>query len=225
MQIRAVAIAIMAGLTLTGCGVTRTITGEVSPQVAATITLKPAPGAPLSKAETELATNVISARLKTLGVGNFSIAAGNDIRVSIIGGVDVLSAQLAVQAPGVLQFVINLDTDVSPTTVGGTTPGLGPLWQGDEVAAVSSGADSGGQQTISIKLTDAGAVAFAAATASHVGEQLALALDQQVLAFQAIKAPAAGGTTLTFAAPGFMPANALKAILLNGPLPPGWRQA
>ena len=225
MQIRAVAIAVMAGLALTGCGVTRTVTGEVSPQVAATITLKPTLGAPLSKAETEFATDVISARLKTLGVGTFSIAAGNDIKVSIDGGVDVFAAQLAVQTPGVLQFVINLGVGASPATVGGTAAGLAPLWPGDEVVAVSSGTDSGGHQTISIQLTDAGATAFAAYTGSHIGEQLVIALDQQVLAVQAIEAPAAGGTTLTFVAPGFLPANALMAILLNGPLPPGWRQA
>jgi preprotein translocase subunit SecD len=224
MRLRTAVLIALAGAAVVGCGPTRTVVGEVGPQVTAVIALQPAPGAPLSKVETELATNVISARLKSVGIGTFSIAAGNDIKVSISGAFDLGTAQLLVQTPGVFDFRITLDANASPLPVGGTADNLAPFWDGDEVAAVSTGTDSAGHPAISIQLTDAGATAFATATAGHVGEQLTIALDRRVLAVQTIEQLSGGGTTLTFAAPDFISADALQAILLDGPLPPGWRQ-
>jgi hypothetical protein len=223
VRLRIVLLVALASIA-SGCGGTRTVTGEVTPQVAATITLKPAPGVAPSKAEADVAINVITERLKTLGAGNFSIAAGNDITVSIADGIDLFPAQLAVQTPGVLGFVLDLDASASPPAVGDAATAAVPLWDGDEVAAVSTGKDSGGQATVAIQLTDAGATAFTAFTAGHAGERLVITLDQRVFAVVTIEEPAAGGTTLTLAAPDFMPVAPLSAILLNGPLPAGWRQ-
>jgi hypothetical protein len=226
MQIRAAVLLALAGAVLAGCGPTRTVVGDASPQIAAVIAVQPAAGAPPSKAETELATNVISVRLKSVGIGTFSIAAGNDIKVSLSGTFDLLTAQLVVQTPGVLRFGIAPGPNTSPPPVSGSADGLAPLWDGDEVVSASTATDSAGHRIISVQLTDAGSAAFTAFTAGHVGEQLTIALDQRILAVEAIRQPTAGGTTLTFdsAAADFISADALQAILVNGSLPPGWRQ-
>ncbi len=225
MQLRsALFFAVAATAVLAGCS-TRSVSGPSSPIVTARITIHPAPGAPVLKPDTEATIEVINARLKALGVGNFSLSAGQDISVEVDGGVDANKVQLAMHASGVVEFV--------PVAPGATDPFIGSLvslaaerlWPGDEIASASVGPDANGHPAIKVVLTPAGAQIFGTWTTSHVGSTLLIVLDGRVVSLVSITAPIVGGAvTLTgFDAP-LLPIDVLAAILDSGPLTPNWRQ-
>ena len=225
MRLRAAVLMILAAAAVGGCGITRTVTVEITPGAPVNLTIKPAPGAQNAGAEAPRAIDVVSERLRLLGAGNFSTSGGADqITASVGGDIDRLAAQQAVRIPGVLQFVIRLDAGASPPAIGGPADGLEALWPDDQVDAVSSGPDSGGTATVTVQLSDAGTQAFNTATAGHAGELLVIALDGRVLGSMTIHEPASGPTSLTFPAPFFVSPPVLTAILQSGPLPAAWRQ-
>ena len=223
MQLRIIVLLVAAGA-LVGCS-TRTITGEVSPIVTERITIQPAPSAPVLKPDTEATIEVINARLKALGVGNFSLSAGQVITIEFGGGVDANKVQLAMHTAGVALFV--------PVAPQATNPFIGslvsiaaePLWPGDEIASASVGADANGHPAINVVLTPAGAQILGAWTTAHIGATLLLVLDGRVVSVVLMTSPIVeGAVTLTgFEAP-LLPIDVLAAILNSGPLTPNWRQ-
>ena len=226
MRQRAVLLMLLVAAVIGGCGATQTVVVEVTPGEAVNITVRPAPGAAANAgAEAPQTIDVISERLRLLGAGSFSIEGGGEsITASLGSQVDRFAAEQAVRSPGVLQFAIHLDASASPPANGDRVDGPVPLWEDDQVDAVSSGLDSGGLATVSVQLSAAGTDALDTFTAGHAGELLVMALDHRVLATVAIEAPANGPTTLTFAAPRFVSLAVLTAILESGPLPKAWRQ-
>ena len=215
-----VAIAVLAG----GCGETRTITGNASPVVTARITLNPAPGASITKPDTDATIAVIERRLKDLGIGNYSLAAGNAITVDLTGGADVTSAQLAVQRAGVATFVPLGPTD-SPPPIGSFPTGLAnPLWPGNEIASATVGKDQNGNPTLVLTMTPDGAQILGAWTSAHVMATILLLLDGQVVAAPIVTAPITGDTMWITTEAGLpLPIKAVAAILDSGPLMPDWR--
>ena len=224
MRLRTAVLIALAGAALAGCGATRTIVGDTSPQVAADITVNHAAGIVPPKAETQLTIDVITARLQSLGVKNYSLSAGDTIKLSIDGSVDVHKVQLAAQTPGVLLF-----TAIGPAA-SGQPPATDPpeayiQFDTDSVVAVSGGAGPNGSSTLDLQLNDTAAHALNVFTAAHIGDQLVVQLDHssQALKTSQITAPFDPSLMLEITVPPGMPPDVLTAILLNGPFTPGWR--
>jgi preprotein translocase subunit SecD len=224
MRMRGLASVLMAVALVAGCGVSRVTVGEGSPVIAARITLLPVAGVKPTKAETDEAVAVLTARLDALGVGNFSISAGDDITVELDEQADLAKVQPAVQTPGVIEFSPQPGDEALPQ-IGEQVSGQESLWTGDEVESASASTDSQGAATLTVHLTAAGKTALATWSAAHVGDYLVIVLDGRVVAVARVEAPIPGGTLDITSPTGFrIPPESLAAILASGPLPEGWRQ-
>ena len=223
MRIRGLVGVLMAVGLAAGCGVSRVTVGQGSPVVAARLTLLPTVGVTPTKAETDDAVAVLTARLDALGIGNFSISAGNEITVELEDQADLARVQPAVQISGVVDFSPQPGDEAAPQ-FGEVVSGQESLWAGDEVESASVSTDQG-VATLSVQLTEAGKDALATWSAAHIGDYLMIVLDGRVVGVPRITAPIPRGV-LDFASPdGFgIPPQSLAAILASGPLPEVWRR-
>jgi|GEM_PF-6517153 len=225
MGYRARATLAVLSMLVAGCGAARTVTGQASPIISARITLQPTPGVVMTKPDTDATVAVIERRLKDLGIGNFSIAAGDIITIDLAGLADLAPARLAAQRSGVVAFV-PLDPNASLPPIGSfPTVKMAALLAGNEIASAAVGKDQSGNQTLEIILTPKGTEILGAWTPAHLAAPLLLLVDGQVVAAPTIVGPITAGR-LTIGIPaGFpLPIAVVAAILDSGPLTAGWRQ-
>lgn len=212
------------------------LAGAATPQpsVATTrdfIVLPPTAAVPTKPIASD-ATDVLMARLRALGFGNFSSAGGYGITFQLdepaIATDDQVRAVLG--APGVVEFVPLPAADYADVrpTVGQPLPKPEtPLFGNDGVASVEATTDQQGQPALTIHLTPAAEGIFGDYTAGHVGESFAIVLDGKVASVPVIRSVITGGQVQVTGDPStpgvFDPVT--KAVLIGGPLPAAWRGA
>lgn len=179
--------------------------------------------------------DILSARLRTLGVGTFTAAAGQAITFTLPASANGAAVKAVLSTTGQVAFV-----PLPPAGYGtATQPGpmeavLGeplpshevPLFGSDQIAGAQATADASGGPALGISLASEGARLFAAYSSAHVGEFFALMLDGRVVAAPVIQSAVPGGV-LNLGLPADslpMPLDALVAIMASGPLPDSWKQ-
>ncbi len=173
---------------------------------------------------TTQATDVLAVRLRTIGIGNFNMSAGDDITVSVGATEDLAMVRAVLLATGEVAFGA-LPANGDLPAVGSAFAVAAPLWPGDEIEQASTGPDENGAMTVNFVLTPAGAAAFAAFSQAHVGESFVITLDGIVIAAPVVVVPITDGhVAISFGDPSLVPAVVLRAILVSGPLPNAWRQ-
>jgi preprotein translocase subunit SecD len=190
---------------------------------------------PPPKAETLRAIDILSARLRTLKVGMFSVAAGDAITFTIPASANPAAVRSVLSATGQVAFV------PLPPAEYGTGNGQGsleavagkplptaeaPLFGGDQIADARAAAEAAGGPMLSIRLASEGARLCAAYSSAHVGEFFALLLDGRVIAAPLIQVAITDGAfnVILPADSLSMPVDALVAILASGQLPDSWKQ-
>lgn len=207
-----------------GCGL------EPSPTVATRAMTITIPVPPAGKALVDAAGEVFSDRLRSLGIGNFTVNTGDGMTFSMAVPltVDTATVEAVLRRPGVIQFV-PWPADRQGPAPGAVVPaGLQPLFDDpSQFMSASVIADDSGQPAIDIKFGAIGREAIATYTTQHVGGSLPLVLDGIVLTAPTIQSPITDGVirlTGPFPAvdPTSIPFAALAAIIASGPLPAGW---
>lgn len=209
---------------IAGCG------PAPSPTVATramTVTI-PVPQA--GKPVIDAASEVLSDRLRSLGIGNFTVSTGDAMTftMAVPLTVDTETVEAVLRRPGVIQFV-PWPADRQLPAPGAVVPaGLQPLFDDpSQFMSVAVIADDSGQPAIDITFGAVGREAIATYTTAHIGGTLPLVLDGIVLTAPIIQSPIIDGVIrLTGPDPGVDPTSiplaALAAILASGPLPAGW---
>jgi hypothetical protein len=184
-----------------------------------------------SKAESDLASTVMAARLTALGVQNFSSATGNAIQFHVgSAGSDDDAVRTVLAATGDVAFVPLPVEDYGDgklvAVIDQPLPKDEPVlfgWDGIESAKVDSSSPGG---SVVVTLRSAAAQAFDTYTSAHVGESFAVLIDGRVALVPTIQAPITGGAvTLTGGEPGSAHFAISAAILVGGELPEAWRGA
>lgn len=220
----ALAACLILAIPASGCTVVNPEVVPLTVEPGIEITIRAANGLVPTKPDTERATDILGQRLRLIGVGNFSMSAGNDITVEVPATIDIKKVRAAVTASGVVAFGA-LPADTTLPDVGSSLAVTAPLWDGDQVEQASFGTDESGAQTVSIVLRPIAAAAFAAYAAAHVNQAFVMTLDGKVVAAPVIRFPIPDGhIVLTFGDPLLLPTDVLAAILMSGPLPEAWRQ-
>ncbi len=94
-----------------------------------------------------------------------------------------------------------------------------------EIVSATAIHDSAGQRALDLKLGPAAADAFGTYTTNHVGGFIPVALDAKVVWAPMISGPiVCGDLLMTFADSELLPLplEAIAAMMVSGPLPPGW---
>jgi len=173
------------------------------------------------------AQDVMSARLRALGIGNFTAAAGDDLTFSFIlpPSVDQADVDTVLNAPGDIEW---LAWSEAPWPVEGDAvrEDVFPLFDASDqiLSATVRPASGGSPEGVVVSLGPVAWEAIAAYTSAHVGEPaLPLAMDGTVLTSPTIHAPITGGDIIiTAGIDGPISTQALAAILSSGPLPAAW---
>ncbi len=190
-----------------------------------------------SKPVTDQAIQVLSARLHSLGIGDFSIAAGDAITVSVPASADQAAVRAVLTTTGEVSFVplppatygtsTSAGTKPVPNTGDTLDPALTPLLGSAEIASAQASTDASGNPAVDLSFTPQGARLFADWSTAHVGEFFAVVLDGKVLLAPCVKTPITDGKGMIALGQGGLPApaSAIVAIVSSGPLPPEWRQS
>lgn len=217
--------------------------GPPSPPPAATpvasgmteFVVRPAASTP-PKSVTDQAIQILSARLRALGVANFTIAAGDTITVSVPASADQGAVRAALTTTGEVSFVPLPAATYGTSTGGGTKPvpnpgetldpTLAPLLGSAEIASAQATTDASGNPAVDLRFTPQGTRLFADWSTAHAGDFFAVALDGAVLMAPYVKTPITDGTGMIALGQGGLPApvSAIVAIIESGPLPDAWRQ-
>lgn len=193
------------------------------------IVLPPA-GVP-AKPDTTLAGDVLAARLRALGIGTFSSAAGYAMTFTVPAegpSDDTIRAVLG--ATGDVEFVPLppefYGEGMLEPLVGEPLPHAEPAlfgWEGIESVALD---DTQQVPAVTITLKPAAANAFGDYTTEHAQESFAIVLDGRVAALPIINEPiTGGGVTVSDGGLGDGAFERLAAILVGGMLPEAWRGA
>lgn len=207
-----------------------------APSSMADYVVRPAVSTP-AKSVTDQAVGVLSARLRALGVGNFTIAAGDTITVRVPASADQGAVRAALTTTGEVSFV-PLPAATYGTSTGGRRtrpvpnpgetldPTLAPLLGSAEIASAHATTDASGSPAVDLRFTPQGTRLFADWSTAHVGEFFAVVLDGRVLMAPYVESPITDGTGMIALGQGGLPApvSAIVAILESGPLPAAWRQ-
>jgi hypothetical protein len=183
----------------------------------------------LPKPESIVAGDVLSGRLRALGVGTFSMGGGYGMTFTLpAGGPSDNAIRTVLAAPGVVEF-IQIPGAATDITAGQSLPATLPVLFGSEgVARVRDATDQNGNPAVAIELTPAAAQLLAEYSTNHIQEQLAIVLDGRVVSAPVIQSPIIGGTvqvTNASSTSGLTLDAAVRAILIGGPLPEPWRGA
>jgi SecDF, P1 head subdomain/Photosynthesis system II assembly factor YCF48 len=184
------------------------------------------------KAIAAAASDVFAARLRALGIGNFTGAIGTSITFDLVvpDSVDQAALDQIFQARGEVSIVTWPAGAAAPVQGAPVPSGAAPLFDmaaSMDSVSLRSGAESqtGGYE-VEIQLSPAAASVLGDYTAGHVGEPMPIAMDGTVLIAPTIQGPVTEGDLfITFGtSPEASPISptALYAILKSGPLPPGW---
>ena len=220
---RLVACLVLAGMA-TGCSILDPRVVQLTTEPGVEFTIRGANGLVPTKTDSEHATEILGERLRLIGVGNFSMSAGDDITVTVPSTSDLAKVRAVFLRTGVVAFGA-LAADAILPAVGTTFTVTAPLWDGDQVEQASAGTDESGAKTVTIVLTPAGATAFAAYTAAHLNQAVVITIDGVVVAAPIIRVPSPDGrVVISFVEPLLLSTDVLVAILVSGPLPEAWRQ-
>ncbi len=175
------------------------------------------------KALSSDAVDVFSKRLKALGIGNFTVSAGDTIKFVILVPLtfDAQLVDAVLKRPGVIEFV--RCPDKPPAQGDRMDVTTEPLVDAAEMTSAVMSTDSTGNPVVKITLGAVGSQAMATYTADHINGCLPLLLDGTVLTDPIIQSPISGGEMLiTGPDPVPIPLLALAAIIAAGPLPDAW---
>lgn len=171
------------------------------------------------------------ARLRALGIGNFSSVAGDEFAftMSIPPSVDRADVDAVLQRVGEVEWLAWPD-DLPPPAEGDQVPaGVLPLFDAsDQIKSVllhaGSVADVGDPQGVEVTFGSAASEALATYTASHLNRPMPLAMDGKILISPTIQGAISSGDLFISMGPPDGPISpaALAAILESGPLPQGW---
>jgi hypothetical protein len=198
------------------------------------IVLAPA-GLP-SKPESSLASDVLDARMRALGIGTFTSAIGYAIQFIVPADGPSDDAIRAVLAPtGDVQFVPLPPEDYGDgkltAEIGQALPKDEPPlfgWEGIESVAIDATQQS---PALTMTLKPAAKAAFADYTAGHHGETFAILIDDRVAMLPIINEPIPGGQVNFTGGGADIPGRpdeafaVIAAILVGGMLPEAWRGA
>ena len=177
------------------------------------------------KAVSSAAIDVYAKRLKALGIGNFTVGAGDTMKFTmrVPVAIDVETVQAVLKRPGVFELV-PWPADAQPPNPGDRVPAtLQPLVDAWEFRSAVVSTDSMGQPALKITLGPVGKVAFATYTTAHIQGYVPLVLDGIVLAAPTILSPITDGVMIISGPEPFpIPLAALAAIIDAGPLPVAW---
>lgn len=229
------AIGIGKGLGPNGPGTSPTPTPQATTAPEREFIVLPPVGMVLGKPEAILASDVLSARIRALGIGTFSSGGGYGIQFTLpAAGPSDASIRTVLSATGDIRIVPLPAADYGEgkltATVGEPLPKDEPALIGwDGIASVTSD-PLAGKPELTITLKPAAGQAFGDETTTHVGEIFAIVIDGRVAMLPTVmSAITSGQITVT---PGLIgpgvpdPAFAESAaILVGGMLPEAWRGA
>jgi hypothetical protein len=188
-----------------------------------------------SKPDSMLASDILSARLRSMAVGTFSISIGDAMTFTIPASADATAVKAVLSATGQVAFV------PLPVAEYGNAEKPGPLvavagqplpsaekalFGGDQITAARATVETSGGPALSITLATDGARLFSAYTSANVGGFFAVMLDGRVVAVPLIQVAITDGALIIALPPdaSTMPVDALAAIVASGPLPDSWKQ-
>jgi hypothetical protein len=192
-----------------------------------------APGALPSKPESSLAVDILDARLRALGIGNFTSGVGNAMQFIVpADGPSDASIRAVLAATGDVEFVplpvadYGLGAGKRQAAIGQPLPKDEPAlfgWEG--IASANPAYDPGNRiRTVNVSLKPDAAAAFGDYTTSHPGETFAIVIDGRVAMLPVISEPITGGEVNVSG--GVDEDYAFTAaILVGGMLPEAWRGA
>jgi hypothetical protein len=195
------------------------------------IVLPPA-GMP-SKPETTLANDVLAARLRALGIGNFQSGGGYVITFNVpADGPSDAAIRAVLGATGDVAFVplppadYGLGVGKRQAAIGQPLPKDEPAlfgWEG--IASANAAYDPANSlRTVNVSLKPDAAAAVGDYTTSHLGETFAIVIDGRVAMLPVINEPITGGeVNVSGGIEGEFEVTA--AILIGGMLPEAWRGA
>jgi SecD-like export protein len=207
-----------------------TVPSAIGPDEQIFIVLPPTSVLP-SKAESDLASAVMTARLRALGIGTFTGAGGNALQFRIqesghsedairtvlaaIGDVSIVPLPAADYGQGKLT-----------AEVGAPLPKVEPALFGWEGIASVELDTTRSSPAVTVILKEPAAAAFETYTTAHVGETFAIVLDGTVAMLPTVMAPIpAGELTLSAGLDADDSFATTTAILAGGVLPESWRGA
>jgi hypothetical protein len=194
----------------------------------------------LSKGEASLATDVLDARMRALGYGNFSSFGGYGIGFEMApdGSASAPSDEATrrvLTATGHLEIVPLPPADYGDgglvAEVGKPLPKQEPaLFGWDGIESFAAGTDQQSRTTLVMTLKPTARQAFAEYTAAHASESIALVIDGVVASVPIINEPIPGGEVAISSggAPGSTEEQRFRewaAILIGGMLPEHWQDA
>ena len=179
------------------------------------------------KAVISAAADVLSARLKRLGIGSFSVAIGDSMVFTLpaVPLPDQAKIRAAFGAHGSVVFLPLTSAAGAPPEGAPAPAGIAPLFDALGQVASAEVVQSNGAPALEIALGPAGTAALATYSKSHIGDYLVVVLDGAVL-FSPVPHDSLTDGRLEVSLPPSerLPysLDVLAAILTSGPLPAGW---
>lgn len=173
------------------------------------------------------AVSVLRERLSLLGVAEPDVTIGSCIELALeLTGQDPDTVQAAVLGTGRVELVPVPPEQVGAIQAGSLGPvGVQPIVASSDLTGAAIAADEAGHPVLTLTMTPAGADALGAWTAGHVGGSVALVVDGVVAAVPVINGPTPGGSVqVSFGATPPVALEALRVMVLSGPLPEAWAQ-
>jgi hypothetical protein len=206
--------------------------GQASPSSTAgqSMTTITVPSPDHDKAMMEQAATIMGERLRALGIGNFSAAAGDDLTFSFVlpPSVDPVDVSAVLSTPGVVEWLAWSEAPW-PVEGGPVREGVLPLFDAsDQILSASvQPAGAAGPDSVLVTVGTLAADAIGTYTSEHVGEPaMPLAMDGVILLAPTIQVPIMGGEVVITFPSALQDApispRAFAAILASGPLPAGW---
>ena len=184
------------------------------------------PAAVQDEAIIERAEEVMSARLRALGITNFTATTGDDLafRVAIPASVDVADVEAVLNTRGDVHWLAWSDAPW-PSEGDPVREGVPPLFDSTDIASGAvQPAGLGSPGGVLVRLEPGVHGALEGYTRAHIGEPaLPVAMDGTILLSPAIdSAIESGELVIGFADDAPISPEALVAILASGPLPEAW---
>jgi hypothetical protein len=176
------------------------------------------------KTVVDAAVEVLSKRLRALGIGTFSSSAGTNLvfTMPFDGTMDKAAIDAVLRTPGVVS-VVGWTTGDPPQAGDPAPTGVPPLFDAAGQIVSASKVEAADSPTIELALAAEGAGALATYTSKHVGDYLVIVLDGKVLESPVVMSAIRDGRlALSFPTGLALPPEALAAVMASGPLPAGW---
>ena len=173
------------------------------------------------------AVSVLRERLSLLGVATPEITLGACIEIALeVTSQDPDTVQSALLGTGRVElFPVPADQADAIHTGSAGPVGVQPIVASADLADAAITAEGGGQPVLELTMTPAGATALGAWTAANVGGFIALVVDGVVAAVPVIAEPIQDGSVqIGFGATPPIALEALRVMVLSGPLPEAWAQ-